>query len=604
MTHDIPRIEDEILVTDDPILAAEASSLKIRRGYYFAVLDRPRMGRPDKESEIIRRTNTIARIKPARVLLFNLEAEAKEGFERRIPKSSLIEINHLSDIDELVTTRQKPKRDLLWGSNNLAIGLLKAKYTKSRLKITEQESPMENTVSKGRHLVVLEDRGDITSVIAANYAFSINATLVVIPTVAEEDVENIMDSFYNVYSEETDEPVAERIESLRGRIRQLAPEIDMSNYECITFITNGLPWGFVYPAIPNTHISIYPDMGLALANAIVAEQENQPAIRVSLLIDPGDPTTSETASVRKYLASRGSYVRCLCDKRAAVYSVSLHVEAFPYDLLLISTHAGEIPGRRLTYHFTDKEGIERKLVIDSAVGFGSEPGSDMVNVTEFMRFFSLNDIRWDDPEKKKKLYIGSAITDFTELMRNDDPELQLLTATEIRRVKGSMSLKMYDHYYIPVFHSIADHNTPIIFNNACSSWREMSGMFLFAGARAYIGALFDVTGLEAKEIALSLFHRHGRRSLPFALWRAQNEVYDTLRHPYVMLGPHFTRLRFERNDKIQYLAGRLKKAILNRRHQSETAEKEDVKRNASEYAKFLEKELESFIEEWHIKLRR
>ena len=88
-----------------------------------------------------------------------------------------------------------------------------------------------------------------------------------------------------------------------------------------------------------------------------------------------------------------------------------------------------------------------------AVGFGVVPGTEMVKVTEFIRFVSLDGVRWDDTEKKKELYVGSAIIDFLEYSKShDDDRLKIVTRVDVPRVIGAMTLKLYDSNYIPVFH--------------------------------------------------------------------------------------------------------------------------------------------------------
>jgi hypothetical protein len=97
-----------------------------------------------------------------------------------------------------------------------------------------------------------------------------------------------------------------------------------------------------------------------------------------------------------------------------------------------------------------------------------------------------------------------------------------------------------------------------------------------------------------------LFTKHSQRLLPVALWRAQNVVYGETRHPYVMLGPHFTKIRFWNGNVIKYLGARLKQAIRAWRNQAERSDKDDVKTNAADYADFLERELKSFAEKWKL----
>ena len=80
------------------------------------------------------------------------------------------------------------------------------------------------------------------------------------------------------------------------------------------------------------------------------------------------------------------------------------------------------------------------------------------------------------------------------------------------------------------------------------------GKIWFGDARAYIGTMFEVTSIEAKELATVFFTKYSESLLPIALWRSQNDVYGETRHPYVTLGTHFTRIRFGRSNIIKYRA--------------------------------------------------
>jgi hypothetical protein len=87
------------------------------------------------------------------------------------------------------------------------------------------------------------------------------------------------------------------------------------------------------------------------------------------------------------------------------------MELLPYDLTIIATHCGDVDGFRWTYEYTDSEKIDRNLVVDIAIGVGQTDDANMLSVTQFVRFVSLDGVDWHDPEKKKALYVGRAILD-------------------------------------------------------------------------------------------------------------------------------------------------------------------------------------------------
>ena len=397
-----PRLHKTVCISDNTILAAEISSLYRKRGYYFTVLDSPRMGRSDATNEIIRRNNVCARIKSERIFLVDLEENAILGFSKLIGSPPLEIIKNRADIDNKIITQKIKKRKILkWGPQNLAIGLLKAKQTRMKLKIELENSPKDYFLrGETSNLVIYEDREDIASVITANYAFSIGASLLQIPSIDENIIQEFSESFYNIYATSENESVSSKLKKIRSSMRSLLTEFPLDEFTSITFITDGMPWGFSVPEVPSTHIFSYPDMGNAIANAISSYQDWSEGIRVALMVDPGKEEDSELVGISKIFSGQKTIVKKLYGKNATVYNAENNIRLFPYDILFISTHAGEISGRRLTFKYDDSEGIKREIVVDEAVGFGFEPGSKMINVLEYERFVSLDGILWEDkPEK-------------------------------------------------------------------------------------------------------------------------------------------------------------------------------------------------------------
>jgi hypothetical protein len=196
------------------------------------------------------------------------------------------------------------------------------------------------------------------------------------------------------------------------------------------------------------------------------------------------------------------------------------IELFPYDLLIIATHCGDVSGYRWTYEFIDSENIPRKLVVDIALGVGvARDDNNLLHVTQFIRFVSLDGVPWNDREQKAKLYVGTAMNDFMERTRDtDNPKLEPTIKDTVPRVVGSAAMRMYDNNFIALPRSLASDSTPIVINNACVSWHRLASNFMFGGARAYVGTLFPISTTEAEEVLLRTLRKHYGKMLPHALW--------------------------------------------------------------------------------------
>ena len=198
--------------------------------------------------------------------------------------------------------------------------------------------------------------------------------------------------------------------------------------------------------------------------------------------------------------------------------------AFPYDLMLISAHANETEGIRVTYQYDDSEKIKRTLTVDEAVSLSWYPEDELFHVTTYIRFVNLDGIDWNS-EAKNKYYVGKAILDFIELQKDQKHLDCIIKKEKVNNVKGAMAYKMHDHIFLSMFHTLADENNPVIISNACSSWHKIAQDYIFAGARAYIGPIIDVTNVEAVEVMKSFFKNYLHLPLSIGIWKAQNSCY-------------------------------------------------------------------------------
>jgi hypothetical protein len=517
------------------------------------------MTRPDSHAEVIRRNNAAGRGKPDRIILIGISNEAYDAMMRGFAPGLRGLMHRITDGAEIETLLldKSPLREppLAWGCDRIGVGVLKALRARSGIVFSDEPSPIEPVTPKTDHLVVCEEGDELAQVIAANYAFSLGAGLHLIPAIDDAAAEDILERFYSVMDQQRMSPSA-ALEELKDMLRTRCGNIAIPAGGSLTFITRHLPYGFGFPEVPSTHLFSSPDLGIAILNGFVAEQPGMRGVGVAVLVDPGTTKAPDIEAAVKLLPQRGMLVRAYEAGAANVRAITDMIELFPFDLLLIATHCGDAPGFRWTYEFTDTEGIARTLVVDIAVGFGATDDRDMVAVTQFMHFVSLDGVDWRDPAAKQQHYIGTAMNDFMARVASDasDP-LKPVKKENIPRVTGSAALRMHDHNYISLPRAIAGQGTPIVINNACASWHRLAGDYTFGNARAYIGTLFPVMGAEAHDVVVKLLDKHFGKPLAAALWSAQREIYgDTVRRPYIASGVFPQRLRPMRGDIPAYMA--------------------------------------------------
>ncbi|WP_171182166.1 hypothetical protein [Ruegeria sp. HKCCD8929] len=535
----------------------------------------------------------IAKAGVTRIALADLTAEQHDAMANLLPSKSILTIT-AHDLDGVL--RERPPPSLLkWGRSNIGVGLLTALRGNQLLEFSDG-AETRNAELKGReHLVVCEAGEPLSEVIAANYAFALDADLLIIPEVGRDAAEDLTEELYSLYDLHG-QSATDSLVQLAKRVRELCPGVVPPEGGGITFFTSHIPYGFGFPEVPSTHLEVYPDLGVSVLNGLAAGKADTTGVRCAVLVDPGRTKAPEVEAVARSLAKRRLFVRGYPWKTANVRDITNTVELFPYDFLLFATHCGDADGYRFTYEFNDASGRTRRLVVDTAIGVAQTDDPEMLNVMQFQRFHKLDGVSWSDPKKSEKIEVGSAITDFVELKQAK--ELEPVKRERISRVLGSAALKMADHNYIAMPRELADHGSPVIFNNACASWHQLSGRFMFAGARAYIGTLFPVTGAEAAKVAEFFVEHDEGMPLAESLWHAQNKTYDQsqMRRPYVMTGVYPQNLHVFQDDVPSYIQGRLDSAL---NYWNEYTSQSDSEKNAvAEIRGYYQSEIEWFKQKW------
>ncbi len=518
------------------------------------------MTRADRQAEIARRNNAISRVKPEAIFLAGLPddtmAALKSGFTHR--HTSRFRCVTADEITGLQNARFASP-PLAWGNDRVGIGLLKALRARRNIAFDARPSPVENVPSKSSHLVVCEDGDELSQVIAANYAFSLRAGLFLIKEVEVSITDGLLENLYSSY-EQRETSATEALQCVQERIREICCSIPLPPNGSITFVTSGLPFGFAVHECPSTHLIKYPDLGTAIINGFAAEQSGTPGVEFAALIDPTTTDSKEIGAVEKILEPRGAFLRTYYGPSANVSDITRMMELFPYDLLLIATHCGDVSGHRWTYNFSDSEGLERELIVDIALGVGHTSDPKMLAVTQSFRIVSLDGVDWNDYASKKHLYVGTAISDFIERTRGDN--LVPVKKDTVHRVFGSAALKMHDGNLILLPKPLAGEGTPIIINNACVSWHRLARNFMFGNARAYVGTLVEISPFEAQDVIIKLFEKHFTKPLPAALWSAQRDVYGSQkRRPYVVTGVYTQWIRARRQNVVLHLVSRLSRTL-------------------------------------------
>ena len=107
----------------------------------------------------------------------------------------------------------------------------------------------------------------------------------------------------------------------------------------------------------------------------------------------------------------------------------------------------------------------------------------------------MDGVNWTHDTAKERIKAGELMEDFvqhTGANNEISDGREIITIVESKRMKGFEALKMSDGNYFPMPRMVGGCHYPVVFNNACSSWRGQSMEFGCNGASIYIGTATDV----------------------------------------------------------------------------------------------------------------
>lgn len=526
-------------------------------------------------NDCIRVCNAIQFLRSKTILLLGCKKEVAVELKKGLPHNNIVEL----DSFEEDTLKKLPG------------------YKDSKTFRIKEFCPDDNIPSG--HIIAVEDNDSFSKVIAKNLAMAINGYVVIIPSASREDVLEVHDHMRIWATADSYLDRTQAKNSLFSILKTRLSKLALINSKSISFITEGIPYGILPFNCPTTHYFHFPLLGLNIIRGMMKSKLPNLHCSTCYLVDPGKLSESEFEKLRKIFLSKGYVVRKSFARNATVRDVDYCTQYLPLDLIFYSTHCGEVNGKRVTEKFRTSDGKEHSITYDLVTSFAPEPGKDLVEVTEFTRWISLDGIDWSDSEGKDRIDTDYILKQYVEKRKGrkiDYDDSSIVEISEVSKIKYSDALQMSDFNFIPMPTELGGHRYPLVFNNACSSWRELAHRFAVAGACVYIGTSVPIQNPVAIDVVTTFTNLTTRgRTLGFALFDAQKSYISQLKYtPYLMHGYLFSKcLSFgSREENSKYCIQELTKSIKKWDQKSKSNEPEEVIENSKRISEFLRNQLE------------
>lgn len=532
------KILPVIAIVGDIEVAKELSERFAGQKGYFAIMEEPWTSRPDAEHEVIRRNNLLAIIPHEHLAIAGCSKKSYELLMKVFPRKYKEKIIEVKDKEKIYEN----------------LRLIPTYSRKSRIKKQHVEYVELKDLSGGEKIAVIENSNSIGQIIAENFCVANEYKVLKIEGTSEQlgdECEDLMRDWNCSGSHLVRHEAKEKLfKLLRNRIGDL----EQKRFHRIVFFTRGIPYGILPFKSPVAHLFLERDLGLQILRGYASDFEENPGLAIALICDPEKTPDSETTKIKEIMIENGVEIVDLMGKKATSYSFMHLIERYPYDFAMISSHAGEVDGQRITEEYISPRGVSYKVVYDLYTSFAPVPGNDTVIVQELTVPILINQIPWSDKERIRREVDASDLRDFL-LKDRKNRKGKLLKKEERKGIKFSNALQFHHLTWIPIFHTLGETRFPVIFNNACSSWIEMANKFIFAGALAYIGTTKDINNILASTCGSRFIElATKKRSMLYALFQAQEPYIDQLGYsPYLYFGHPDASLQptFSNNGKIR-----------------------------------------------------
>lgn len=595
-----------ICVTDNFILGAVISSYFNKTNSYFSIFTFPnikkkaksRVAQSSTNRASIHSKNRINAVRPDYVIIAGLN-DYQFSFFDDLPKEVIIRINNVREIDtKLKFLKKKFNGEIRCCKKEILSGLFLAKRQNKKLVIDDKFHKLNYSQKKKKHngVVVLEMDLNINSIIAINYAFAVNFDLEIVKRINEQEVREMqrnLTKWGKTREELNYDKVCNKIESI-------IKEIHFDKYKYATFFTEGVPYGLALnKIIPTTYVRKRLEEYFIFDN--IFNEQNNNFFHSAFIFSPESFEKEETNKVANSFHESNYIIKALLKENATVNNFGSYASHFPYDVLHICSHGGEVDGHYVVQKFKDRKGIEHQVEYYEITSFSlcdelDEKFNNRVAVDSKFIFKKMDGFIWMSKKLKAQKIPRYVWQDLEiALMKNSSTEKDIVRIPIKYEIPTSCSIQCADSIHQGQFHYLAAHTSPFIFNNSCFSWLDIASSFIGAGARGYLGTLWNIDNEIAKDSAEYFYENifPKNKNIADVVYRINQKIKDKrYKDIYIFWGVHFSKIRKaprirNKGKKINKIFSHLYNLLGELLKKVITSEEEDVKRNSMRFSKFI-----------------
>lgn len=426
---------------------------------------------------------------------------------------------------------------LVCSSEQCYEGLTIALQRNYLLKIGSHNVALEEQLEGLEGIVVIEHKSTVETTIAVNYAVSIGAKVVIVEEMANHENEQVLQLL-----EDWDGGDRNALPCLLEKINSRIGGINFDQFEFATFFTKGLPYSINVNSIPVCHVNLEYRPDFFIHNAFKYELSKRNGSAV--VFSPVFFDDEETDQLINLLKFKNYYIRNLTGEAATTFNLKNSIECYPFDLLHICSHGGEVSGTRSEVKFIGADGKGHEVEFDFVSSIALTPFKDLHAVERLYYLKKLDGLKWRSQELRDKGYSNEVYAGIVHEISSAYDRKKVIKKFQVPRVPNANAIKCVDFNYLANFDQIAsDNHPPLIFNNTCWSWMNVSTSFLTGGARGYIGTIAEVSNSKALRFAETFYDKVFGSNIIEAFHTASTAVIQDGTLPiYIYWGLHFSTI--------------------------------------------------------------